>query len=216
MPTWWWALVALGGAKALVGMPGFVMSSLGEGPGSPFPSWVYLTSLLVYSLIGAILVFGGRRDDRALMLGGVFVLAASLRPIAASPSLWRSRRLSGHGLARCSCSVRWTRCLPATVLWMFAAAFPRDALTGLPRRVATAGQAVCAAGGGLLFLLSVWTAVSVATDGGVAEPDVAAAPRRRRSAALLLLPLPHALHPCFTPAHRPQYARGGALGPAAR
>ena len=55
MPTWWWALVALGGVKALVGIPGLVMSSLGEGPDSPIPSWVYLTSLLVYTLIGGIL-----------------------------------------------------------------------------------------------------------------------------------------------------------------
>ncbi len=178
MPAWWWALVALGGAKALVGVPGFVISSLGEGPGSPFPSWVYLTSLLVYTVIGAILILGGRRDDRALMLGGVFVLAASLAanrgfavPIAAPEVLtpWARAVLVLGALD--------PGAFRPLFAWMFAAAFPRDALTGLPRRLATAGQAVCAIGGGLLFLLSVWTAMNVATDGGGAAARFAAAAR---------------------------------------
>ncbi len=172
MPAWWWALVALGGIKALVGVPGFVMSSLGEGTGSPFPSWVYLTSLLVYTIIGATLVLGGRRDDRALMLGGVFVLAASL---AANRGF--SVLVTGP-----EATSAWARALlvlgaldPGAFrplfAWTFAASFPRDALTGVSRRMATAGQAVCALGGALLFGLSVWTAMTVATDGGLPQPD---------------------------------------------
>ena len=47
MPGWWWALVALGSVKALAGLPGFVLFAI-DGPNSPFPPWVYLTSLIVY------------------------------------------------------------------------------------------------------------------------------------------------------------------------
>jgi eukaryotic-like serine/threonine-protein kinase len=171
MPGWWWALVALGSVKALAGLPGFVFSASLNGLDSPFPPWVYLTSLLVYLTLGGVLILGGRRDHRAVMLGGVFVLAGSLAA---------TRGLAFHGaqaddlLARSSAVLGGLDpgAFRSLFIWIFAAAFPRDALTGRWRRVAVAGLALGAAGGAALFAISVWIAVDVATGGQVPVPAV--------------------------------------------
>ena len=169
MPGWWWGLVALGSVKALAGVPGFIFATAMIGAESPFPPWVYLTSLLVYITLGGVLILGGRRDHRAVMLGGVFVLAGSLAA---------NRALAFHGAQSDDLVARSSAVLGALdpgafrslFIWMFAAAFPRDALTGTWRRVASAGQAFCAVGGIALFGVSAWIALDLASGGQFPVP----------------------------------------------
>ena len=169
MPGWWWALVALATVKAIAGLPGFVYSTVTGGPGSPFPPWVYLTSLIVYLTLGGILILGGRRDRRATMLGGVFLLTASMAA---------NRALAGNGTQPVDLIARASAVLGSLdpgafrplFMWMFAAAFPRDALTGGWRRVAAAGQAFCAIGGSLLFAIGAWGAIAISSNGQLPVP----------------------------------------------
>ena len=76
MPGWFWALVALGVLKVAVGATGYALPDPPASPMSPFPWWVYLISLAVYTGLGITLLTGGRRDRRALLLGGGFLYYA--------------------------------------------------------------------------------------------------------------------------------------------
>lgn len=166
---WFWALVSLAAAKVLAGTPGLLLPDVPDGPPSPFPWWLYLATMAVYVTVSGVLLLGGRRDPRAVLLGGIFVLAASM---AADRGLVR---IAAHGPP----AAAFTSTLLATLdpgafrpllVWMFACTFPRDALRGGWRRVATAGRLVCAVVGLTFFGVSLWSAIDVLT-GTVTVPD---------------------------------------------
>lgn len=170
MPGWFWALVALGVLKVAVGATGYALPDPPASPMSPFPWWVYLISLAVYAGLGTTLLTGGRRDRRALLLGGALLLVASLS--------------ADRGLARLDAHAPSAIAFIAVVLaaldpnafrpllvWMFARSFPRDALAGPARQVAVAGQAICLVLGLVLFGVSVWHAADLLSGGQVPVPD---------------------------------------------
>jgi hypothetical protein len=168
-PIWFWALMGLAAVKVIAGVPGLVLPEASAGPQSPFAWWVYLVTVAVYTTFGGVLLLGGRRDPRAVLLGGVFLLAGSM---AADRGL---ARIAVHGPAL---TAQFAAVLHALapgafrplLVWLFACTFPRDALTGGWRRVAAAGRAVCAAVGIMLFAISLWAAVDVLVAGS-SMPD---------------------------------------------
>lgn len=168
-PAWFWALLSVAAVKVLVGTPGLLLPDVPDGPASPFPGWLYLATMAVYVTAGGVLVLGGRRDPRAVLLGGVFVLAASM---AADRGLVRIGAFGPPALASASAvlSALDPGAFRPLLVWMFACTFPRDALTGAWRRLAAAGRLVCAAVGLVLFGVSLWAALDLL--GGTASmPD---------------------------------------------
>lgn len=171
MPGWFWALVALGVLKVAIGATGYLLPDPPASSMSPFPWWVYLISLGVYAGLGLTLLTGGRRDRRALLLGGALLLVAAL---SADRGLMR---LEAHGpvliahMAAVLAALDPNAFRPLLV-WMFARSFPRDALTGSARQVAIAGQALCLVVGLVLFGVSVWHAADLVSGGPATVPPV--------------------------------------------
>lgn len=169
VPTWFWCIVAAGAVKVAVGVPGFGWPAA-PSRDSPFPAWIYLITLLAFAVAGATLLLGGRRDRRALLLGGIFVLVASMaadRPLA---------RLELHGPSALAYVAGVLRELEPgafrpLLVWMFARTFPRDALVGRWRQFAQVGQTLCTVLGIVLFGISAGMALDAMRPGVLAWPD---------------------------------------------
>lgn len=169
MPGWFRALVALGVLKVAVGATGYFLPDPPASSMSPFPWWVYLISLGVYTGLGVALLTGGRRDRRALLLGGALLMVATL---GADRGL---ARLELHGPALVAYAAAVLAALDPNafrplLVWMFARSFPREALTGAARQVAITGQAVCLVVGLVLFGVSVWHATDLVSGGRAPVP----------------------------------------------
>ena len=172
-PAWFWTLMGLAAVKVLAGTPGLMLPGTGTGPPSPFPSWVYLATLAVYTIVGGVLLLGGRRDTRAVLLGGVFLVAASM---SADRGL---ARIAVHGPAAIAQLAAVLRALDPgafrpLLVWLFACAFPREALGGFWRRFATAGIVFCTVVGLTLFAVSLWAAADVINGAERTLPDALA------------------------------------------
>jgi hypothetical protein len=159
-PWWFWALMTLAAVKVALGSAGLLLPAGTTGPPSPFPGWVYLITMAVYVTVAGTLLLGGRRDSRAILLGGAFALTASMS--------------ADRGLVRVAAQAPALLAHPSAILasldpgafrpllvWMFACAFPRDALAGTWRKVARTGLIVCAIVGIAIFAVSVWSASDV-------------------------------------------------------
>jgi len=142
VPAWLAAVLGLALIRVL-GALTFAVSIALPAPGraSSFPSWIFVIQIIAFTLASFWLLAGGRRDERALALAGVFLLIASAfseRLIAShvrlvTPALGLLLSLPYESLAPCC-------------LWRFLAEFPRsyraDPLTRIARGASTVAAVV--------------------------------------------------------------------------
>jgi hypothetical protein len=142
-------LLTVAGAKVLVAIvaAGIAWDALSGGPRQ---WWAYISAVLVFGGSAAVLLAGGRRDQRSVWLGALFLLDASafadglLLPLAWSSSTVFARLAS------------ILRDLPVdaflvTAFWLFVWTFPRPATTRAASRATLVGVVASAVAGTLLF-----------------------------------------------------------------
>jgi hypothetical protein len=190
VPVWLQALLAVAATKLAAGGAGFLWGEPGT-QSLASPQWVQFAQMGAFATAGVLLVAGGRRDARAVALGGHFILFASV--------------FSDRLIARVTPAVTveaagWLAWLPAlrpdafapTLLWLFARDFPHGATFGAARRV-PAVVVPLAAGVGVLFAATT-LASAAARSAGRALPEFVAlgdrfAPAGRYWEGLVLLTL---------------------------
>jgi hypothetical protein len=190
MAFWMRVILGLAGLKIAAGLIGAVLEPVPVGPaGSLFAPWIPVAVAVSFSSVGVLLLWTGSSDARAMHLGAVFMLVATmfaerfLRPFTSGPG-------AAADLVALLSIVDPVAFRPYFV-WRFAAAFPREPPFGWPRRAAAIALRVTHAGGWLFFAGSLGAAA--ATLAGVQDgPSWLNALDRRAEAApyfLFLTPL---------------------------
>ncbi|HVT57752.1 MAG TPA: protein kinase [Thermoanaerobaculia bacterium] len=157
--AFWTRLVLLLGLLKLVGV---VVASLQLGKPLPaglanpydIPPFINYLWVAVYGAVGIFLLIAGRGDERAISLGGFFLLIADsfcarfIHLLAAADSdILRSAGLVFRGIR--------PEILMPFFFWRFARDFPRSPTPSRIKQIFAAGVAVSAAAGTLLFLLNL-------------------------------------------------------------
>lgn len=142
---------ALAALKSLVGFAVLVLISLGRAtPVTAFPAWIIATHVLVFGGVGAWLWAGGRRDHRAQLLGGYFLLLSGMFA-ARAVSAWAAWVSPGMTLGPALfASARPEAFLPF-MLWAFAREFPKGNAPDALDHAAWWARAASAVAGMLLF-----------------------------------------------------------------
>jgi hypothetical protein len=159
MAPWIRIILGLAGLKIVVGLAGAVMVTEPVGPaGGLFAPWVHAAVAVAFSSVGVLLLWSGSSDTRAVHLGAVFLLVATmfaerfLHPLTAG---------EGAGAALVTfISIADPVAFRPYFVWRFAAAFPREPAFGAPRRAASLALRVAHAGGWLFFAASMAAAVA--------------------------------------------------------
>ena len=89
-----WPMQVIGGLVVLRAIAIATAIALGQwSSGRPFPAWIVLLQIAVFSAPAALLLVSGRRDRRAWSLGVYFLDVACRRALV--PQAVRSRQTSG-------------------------------------------------------------------------------------------------------------------------
>jgi len=129
-------LLALAAAvEILLGVVAYAGWLAGPTPSATtiFPPWRYFVHVVVFSAAGALVVLGGRRDERAFHWGVFLLLVASTfaHTLLGLPDT--------RGFAfRAARAIELSAFLPA-VLWLFFRDFPDRLPFGIPQRVSRTG-----------------------------------------------------------------------------
>jgi hypothetical protein len=147
LPAWLAAVLGLALIRVL-GALTFAGSMALPAPGraSSFPSWIFVIQIVAFTLASSWLLAGGRRDERALALAGVFLLIAS----AFSERLIVGHVRLVHPAFGVLLSLPYESLAPCC-LWRFLAEFPRSSRDDRLTRIASAAAAVAALVGFLLL-----------------------------------------------------------------
>ncbi len=150
---WWiWFILAIAAVKCLLGVAGFVAALLGAAPLDPGLSLpaVSLIHIVSYALVGAFLLWAGRKDARAVRLGTAFVLIASSSSDRLLIGLSATKLPVLPGVAEAVFHLQPEVFLPL-FLWLFFAEFPRSSAFGATRTVPRTAVRICACAGIALF-----------------------------------------------------------------
>lgn len=161
-PVWTWLILAAAGLKLGVALWGALAGSVaGSGAASSFvlPFWIDLLHVLVFGGAAAWLFVGGRRDPRALALGGVFLVTAAVfsNRLAAEVAKWVD------GVPAAGISVLVALQLNAFLpyfFWSFAERFPRARPYGRAARLAR-GMVRTSLGAGAVLVAANLAAATV-------------------------------------------------------
>jgi hypothetical protein len=165
MTLWLRTLVVASWLKVGFALPAYATFELTSDTGSPFPAWVYASHVTLFTAFGTFLVVAGRRDHRAQLLGAVFLVAASL---FANRSLAAVAIAAPAGLSESAAMLRAIEpgAFRSLLVWMFATAFPRNALAGAWRTVSVAGITASLLLGVVLFVASLADLLLASASGG--------------------------------------------------
>jgi hypothetical protein len=152
-PWWLWALLAVAALKVAAGGAGFAAWFVSAaGPVSAtFPPWVFFAPVFAFSLGAALLLIGGAMDRRATLLGGTFLLLASMfsDPLIDHVRPWLG--MPDDGDDALLVLLRPDAFIPL-LLWLFAWEFPKAEVSPRARRVFQLAVGVSIVSGGLLLL----------------------------------------------------------------
>lgn len=159
MAVWTRVILGLAGLKIAFGLAAGLLDPLALGDvGAPFGAWIYLAVSLAFASTGMLLLWTGGLDSRAVHLGAVFILVATMFAERFLP-----RFASGPGVVGgffAFLSIADPVAFRPYFVWRFAVAFPRQVPFGWPRRIATPILRGTLAGGWLFFATSVLAAVA--------------------------------------------------------
>jgi hypothetical protein len=159
MAVWIRVVLGLAGLKVVLGLAAGVIDPIAAtDAGAVFGSWIYQAVSLAFASVGVLLVWRGALDSRAIHLGAVFILVATmfaerfLTPFASGTGIVA-------GFFRFLSFADPVAFRPYFV-WRFAVAFPRQVSFGWPRRVASLMLRLTLAGGAFFFAGSVLAAIA--------------------------------------------------------
>lgn len=153
LPGWQRALSAIAALKIAIGI-GAVMVILAVDPAAVEPRhWLMLAHTAVYAGTAWVLMVGGARDRRALLLGMAFVLTASVF----ADTLWRpwQGRSGTLLLAAQAFFVLQVDSFTPYFLWRFVGQFPRGPDFGMRYHVVRIAARISAVVGVALFALNL-------------------------------------------------------------
>ncbi|HEX3131447.1 MAG TPA: protein kinase [Thermoanaerobaculia bacterium] len=174
-----WKRLALALALVKVGAGVFAFAST-HLDDRVYPYFFHMVYALPFTAAGLLLVYGGRRDHRAVSLGGFFLMAATSfvnRPLRT----YVAARLSGYLFIK-GIDAAELDAFMAFFLWSFARDFPHQMISPVWRKRIHAAVVTSLVGGAILFAINLVNyAVSLwrGTDAGPFEELI---PMRGRGA----------------------------------
>lgn len=159
-PIWVRLALSIAAVQVVAGLAGALLAAgpSSGAPLSPIPWWVHPVQVAVFGGAAAWLLFGGRRDARAVALGGVFLLiAATFSTRLAFAWSQRAPALVAAGLSALV-AIQVGAFLPA-FFWSFAERFPRARPFGRAARAAKVMTRVALAAALLLVVANLLAAL---------------------------------------------------------
>lgn len=162
MALWVRVILGLAGLKIAVGLSGAVLEAVPVGAaGALFAPWIHVAVAVAFSSVGVLLLWTGSPDDRAVHLGAVFLLVATMFAERFLPPFTSG---DGAGAAVVTfLSIVDPVAFRPYFVWRFAATFPREPPFGWPRRTAAVALRFTLAGGWLFFAASLTAAALTLT-----------------------------------------------------
>lgn len=162
MALWMRVILGLAGLKIAAGLVGAVLEPVPVGPaGALFAPWIHVAVAVAFSSIGVLLLWTGSPDARAMHLGAVFLLVATMFAERFLPPFTSG---GGAGAALVTfLSIADPVAFRPYFVWRFAATFPREPPFGWPRRAAAVALRITHAGGWLFFAASLVAAAVTLT-----------------------------------------------------
>jgi eukaryotic-like serine/threonine-protein kinase len=146
-------VLALAAFKLALGLVAFFMTyGGGSGKDAAFPYTLYGLLTAAFGVTAAVLLLGGRRDRRALVLGGFFLFAATAwchKPLALAATAYPGARLFALVNAMA------LDAFMAWFLWRFVRDFPQPSVSLPVRQRFQIAVRLSAAAGILLFILNL-------------------------------------------------------------
>jgi hypothetical protein len=185
MPFWIWLLLAMAISKIAMGLLGFSLGSLfsSETATATISPLIPLVHTVVFSVVAGILIIAGRRDRRAVLLGVVFLLVASvfMDPLVAMlPEAAPSVLVAGVE----ALSLLQPDVFMPLLLWLFFLSFPKTISFGRGGTVARIGIRVSAVVGAAMFLLHAAPLLEPLVGGGSGLADLLSLMKGDTNAAL--------------------------------
>lgn len=144
--------LALALVKVGAGVFAFALTDLPK-PDPVYPYYFHLIYALPFTAAGLLLVYGGRRDPRAVSLGGFFLMAATSfvnRPLRT----YVGAELSGYLFIKGIDAIELDAFM-AFFLWSFARDFPHQVVSPVWRKRIDAAVIVSLVGGAILFAINL-------------------------------------------------------------
>ena len=159
MGVWFRVILALAALKVVLGLTAGLIDPLAPGDGGVlFGAWIYLAVCVAFAAVGTLLLWTGGTDSRAVHLGAVFVLAATMFAERFLPRF--AADSGGVGYLFTFLSIADPVAFRPYFVWRFAVAFPCQVPFGWPRRVGTIIQRFTLVGGSVFFAASMLAAMS--------------------------------------------------------
>ena len=173
---WLGVLLLLAILKVAAGLAGYAFGVVPapKVPDAPAPIWNLLT-IVAFSATASILLLGGRRDRRAVYLGGLYILIAAAFADHAASGISAGLPHAAAALFNTTIGAEVDAFVPL-LIWLFAAGFPEAPCSPQLARIIRLGILVSLLSGAALVAANAALALQPLT--GVAVPGVFGYARR--------------------------------------